>query len=62
MSSVPSVVKQQSRLAAAISIALAIAGLYFGYDVLMPIALSVLLAFLLAPIVLAIRTARPWER
>ena len=38
-------------MTAAWGIALAIVSLYFAYDVLMPIALSVLLAFLLAPIV-----------
>lgn len=38
--------------------AIAVAALYFGRDVLMPLALAVLLSFVLAPLVLLLRRAR----
>ena len=47
----PTVRANPSRMTAVWAIVLTIASLYLAYDVLMPIALAVLLAFLLAPIV-----------
>ena len=42
----------------AVTFAIAVAALYFGRDVLMPLALAILLGFVLAPLVLLLRRAR----
>ncbi|HEY6983891.1 AI-2E family transporter [Reyranella sp.] len=42
----------------ALIFAVAVAALYFGHDVLMPLALAILLSFVLAPLVLLLRRAR----